>query len=309
MLTAILPLTTSGWKTRLDLERFRLQVISYDTYLEAGTFSKILVYVPDEELEKIKAQVSSWDTTQNIEVLSERPLLLLPDNSTIQKIGGYEGWYTQQLVKLNAALHISDPWYLTLDADVLCCKPTSLADLFPEGKALCTHDRKATHLHWWKSSYNVLKLKPNLTDRGCGVTPMLLHTDSVKSLLSKLDKIYKKPHNQALVELIKHGRKWTEYTLYWAHLSENLKTHDTLYSQVSLQSCGHWGGSWSDFKPNLSFNTQGKGKHFVVIQSKSGMHPTRLYAELKQYIDPSKKYDPKLRILPRPSTLLSPTDA
>jgi hypothetical protein len=57
--------------------------------------------------------------------------LFRPEGCRLSKGPGQwiSGWFVQQLVKLSIARIVSSPFYLTLDADVMCVRHTEYTDL------------------------------------------------------------------------------------------------------------------------------------------------------------------------------------
>ncbi|MGC1679795.1 MAG: DUF6492 family protein, partial [Pseudolabrys sp.] len=93
---------------------------------------------------------------------------LLPALRDFPKCGG---WYRQQLIKLAAANLVNTEFFLTLDADVILCKPLRLEDLVRSGRALLHPADRHKHTNWWRGSSQVLGVSANLSMPGMSVTP------------------------------------------------------------------------------------------------------------------------------------------
>ena len=74
---------------------------------------------------------------------------LLPALRDFPKCGG---WYRQQLIKLAAANLVNTEFFLTLDADVILCKPLRLENLVRSGRALLHPADRHKHTNWWERS-------------------------------------------------------------------------------------------------------------------------------------------------------------
>ncbi|KAK9832312.1 hypothetical protein WJX74_005951 [Apatococcus lobatus] len=111
----------------------------------------------------------------------------------------WNGWLTQQLVKLACAPLVRTPFYMVMDADIFAARPFSARDLFEQtpctdGSAVCDSkqehqlrakndchrlygDERDQNLEWWENTALNLQLDVKL-DWDCmpGVTPQIMAT-------------------------------------------------------------------------------------------------------------------------------------
>ena len=101
------------------------------------------------------------------------------------------GYTKQQVMKLASAARIRTEWYLTLDADVICTRRTGYADLIRDGRALVNMTPLGRHRDWHEDADRLLGTwlahEHNDEQQTLGVTPSLLHTESVRQLGAKLE--------------------------------------------------------------------------------------------------------------------------
>lgn len=202
-----------------DFDRFRILMRSLDRFCDPEMVETVLVVVRERERDDVRAAIVEESWRHRTEVITEESLGLLSEPS--------EGWFRQQIIKLAAADRIPTPFYLTLDADVICCKPVSYGDLVPGGRAAITLTSRRVHSDWWHQSAAILGVrprmrrfaprlwKPRLTThrQGMSVTPAVLSTGHVRELMRALERKWKTSVAQVLA-----ARPFTEYTLYFLYL-------------------------------------------------------------------------------------------
>jgi len=145
------------------------------------------------------------------------------------------GYIIQMLIKLAIADHVQTDYYITLDGDLLCTRTMKYRDiiLFEDNtknstlsvkrKAVNNPDRIKNHHLWWIGSDLVLQTDGIISQAGAeanafamGVTPAILHRNSVIQLHRYLESLYDTPWRSSLIEFSK-THPWTEYTLYYTH--------------------------------------------------------------------------------------------
>jgi hypothetical protein len=179
---AVLPLTLA------DARRAQILFRSLDSLFEPlGT---CYVVAPDHEVTALRR------------MLPRHAYELVPESALIPEIGYFRttarvrarlrivgppihGWYVQQLVKLAVANRVGTPFYLTLDSDVICVRPTRYDDLVRDGRALF-QTSPPNHPEWNDDAERVLALPRS--GRQYGVTPAVFATDAVKSLATHLER-------------------------------------------------------------------------------------------------------------------------
>jgi hypothetical protein len=155
----------------------------------------------------------------------DAPVLIISDqdfgdfkDSDFDREGSWSDWHFQQYLKMVISQHVKTPWYLCLDAD---CFLTGNGSLFDGKKAKVNTETQLgnENIGWWENSAKFLS--STIPDILCGVTPMLIHTDSMQSLCKK--------HGDFLKHWINHAA--SEYSLYWIYIQDKVKE---LYSFKSM---------------------------------------------------------------------------
>ena len=249
-LDAVLPLAGR------DLDRARILFRTLEAFFEPlGT---LWIVVPDAERAQI--DVPFGNVVADAEVVPELAGGALP-----------HGWYVQQLVKLAIADRIATPFYLTLDADVICVRPTRYDDLVVDGRALA-QITKPHHPEWNDDAERILGLPRS--PRQHGVTPALLARDGVLDLQQHLGDDWRA---RLLREL-----PWTEYALY----------------NTFLEGVGRWtdfhsnGGDRCIYGNNVWLASQWPGWHpkadgrycFSVVQSATRIPAADVWKRVGAYV-------------------------
>src|SRR5262249_29972582 len=135
-LQAVLPLIPR------DLERF--SVLARSLERNFGELGLVFVVVPDGVRAAMTEPIRRAAGALRIEIVPEGRWV--PDMASFWQL---PGWYKHQLVKIAAAQFVDTDYYLTLDADVICTRPTTAAALLPGGKAACFVIEKDEHPKWY----------------------------------------------------------------------------------------------------------------------------------------------------------------
>jgi len=158
-----------------------------------GTFAKMLIVVPDEEVTAFRNVFKSTGSEahtsyfqphnhqcsyccQNkkslplpfpVEVVADGILLSIPAamKEKLHQHARGAGYRLQMLLKLAVALLVETPFYLTLDLDVFMTRPTTREGFFVDGRALIQGEGwaggKTQHrAQWWAAAEQVLKTGP-----------------------------------------------------------------------------------------------------------------------------------------------------
>ncbi len=203
--------------------------------------------------------------------------------------GAMFGHNVQQIAKLEASRRVSTPYYLTLDADVLAVKRTTTDWLFPGGRARIIRMAEDGHRRWYETSATLLGLPRSRWNHG--VTPVMLHTASVRALLDYLEESGGPPQARGArgpgwrSELLRR-RGWTEYSLYHTFV-EARGSFEELYHAVEPGGWlgpSVWGASaWEGWSAHDAF--LGAGDHrFSVIQSTAGISAEAVYERIAPYM-------------------------
>jgi uncharacterized protein DUF6492 len=271
-LTAVLPLKTVGSHYAENLGRCDLLMASLRAFSAPGLWRKIYVICPGSEARSVERAARAWQGLP-IEVTGEDDLLPFFD-----RYPKTPGWFRQQLIKLNVASSLDTDFFLTLDPDVLLCKPVTFDDLCPGGRALTTLEPRRAHPEWWAASAALLGAEPDLDARGLSVTPALLSREICLGLAAELGRRHGVDWRDALLAAL--PSKWTEYTLYWL-AAQKLGLADRFHLDPSeaggrqLLAAGQnvWSkDDWASWRPERCFDPAEPG-FFCVVQSNTRVPP------------------------------------
>jgi hypothetical protein len=202
-LEAVLPLRTSGGYSGQDLQRARILIRSLDKFWAGECPLLLWIIARDESVKLIESSLCS--DRLRIEVVHETEML-----PQLLKHEHAPGWYKQQVLKLAAHKLVNSPFYLILDADLICTQPFSGETLIVEDKALTDWELKSVHAEWWEGSATVLRTSVGLEDFGFSVTPEVLSKHVCRKLLRHISYLYRTDWCDALLT----RPLWTEFTLY-----------------------------------------------------------------------------------------------
>lgn len=257
---AVLPLTLR------DYPRFEILDKSFKRFFK--DLGKCWIVTPDREFEQIKNLIQD-DRYCVISESSLAPEFKIFQKSRFSLFKVVPGWYKQQIIKIAIADKIETDFYLTLDADVICTRPTFFEDLVKEGRAVCyIHPtERNTQRDWYGWAEKVLRLKSRNREVLHNVTPVVLSKQAMFELQNYLSQIYQqiiiprtrrevraallKAYAQFLPQdssrraqllswrsLLSVSIPWTEYGLYYIFLEEtdrfdryHVLVEDSLYAK------------------------------------------------------------------------------
>lgn len=228
-LDAVLPLALR------DAERSRLLVESLARNLSG--LRRLWVVCPDPDVERIRDLLCDEALPFELRVEPERRIV--PEFGLGIRMSG---WFRQQLIKLAMSEHVTDGLYLTLDADVLCTRRVTAAELIGDGRGVCVSFPDETFRYWYERIEQVLRIRI-APGGGChNVTPALLHTGGMRALTAAIDeRIARGERSRGLRGLkqlwwlrrtrgdaryapwrvfLSAARPWTEYALYFSFLED-----------------------------------------------------------------------------------------
>jgi hypothetical protein len=267
-LDAVLPLTLA------DAERAGILFRSLERFFEP--LRTCLVVVPGRELAALRSHVPGG----RYELLAEDELV--PELPRHQARGRLKarlrvgmpahGWHVQQLVKLAAADAVATPFFLTLDADVICARPTAYEDLVRDGRAVA-QITPPHHPEWNDAAEQILGLPRS--GRQHGVTPAVLAREGVQALRRHLEHRSGQPWRRHLLRRL----PWTEYSLYGTFL-EGAGRWDELHvdgGEEALYGNGVWiHGQWREWDPAAFFGSP-DAPPFTVVQSATRIAPEEVW--------------------------------
>jgi hypothetical protein len=202
---AVLPLKIAGSHYDENLERLRLLFDSLEVFLALPAPLDICVICVPAEVERAREAFAGY---------RRLAIRFVSEETIVPGIGAHRaiGWYKQQALKLAFSRHATAPFYLTLDPDIMLCRPLAASDLVRDGRCFTSWMTKAEHPHWWEASGRVLGVVPTPATRGLNVTPNMLATEAVRALGDDLAARLAAP--DPWLALLDVQERWTEYTLY-----------------------------------------------------------------------------------------------
>lgn len=290
---AVLPLRAQ------DYERSRMLLLSLGRHFKTG---KVLVVVPASQVEAIRQRIDS-------ETFETPPIDVLPEQEVVPEFHRHprmKGWYKQQLIKLAAADWVSAPYYITLDADVVCTRPVTAALVLKDGKAPCFVLHGRYHASWYRNTRKVLALsapRPAITHN---VTPAILAVNGVRQLAAALEERVRQRQfssgwlgfRQRLSLRRQDGPQWraflaasvpwTEYALYYTFLEESgsFDAHHFVSEQALYASDSIWRNNQEEFvhwSPTELFEGDGP-PFFVVVQSNTQLSLEEIRNKFEPYL-------------------------
>lgn len=276
---AVLPATAK------DFDRFRRVLVPSlrKFFAPLGTCH---VVVPETDVSLFEGAVED----ARFQVVSE--VALIPELLDYRKIlrrvgtstGAGSGWFIQQLVKLSIARVVSTPFYLTLDADVICVKRVGIRDLVRDGRGIAVVYRSDSDVHggwyWWTEKV----LGFPRSGRTRGVTPALLSVEGVGQLCKFLQARVAHKGMTCEAYLLKK-LPWTEYTLYYSFL-EHMGLFDAYHfaAESALYENSVWHAKdFPGWDPQKSFHSE-RGFLFSVLQNDAVPSVDELVARIGPYL-------------------------
>lgn len=206
---AVLPLRVRGRDEIIP--RCRILLASLAAFAEPGLFDEIHVVAPARdrpEVERLCAERTSL------------PLTVLDEDAYLPTLGQHRfaaGWFRQQAIKLRAAERMQAPFFMTLDDDVILCKPLRRTDLIVGGRALLEPNPRTAHPDWWTGAALLLGVPPDLSRPGMFVTPAILARPICLRLFELLERRHQRAWSDTLLRQAKRPwlPRWSEYALYY----------------------------------------------------------------------------------------------
>ncbi len=285
-----------------DLPAFGLQLRSLRKFFNIQDIETFLVVVNKEDQGTVEAFVEAENKKfkgvfpfRVVTAASLIPeLTFLTKHSESETAPYYQthkfGYITRMIVKLAAGEWFSG-FYLALDADVLCTRPSSFTQLIHDGRATVNaHDVTASTSYQWKGALHVLDgPAPVQHTRAFGGVPALYHRSAVHKLKTYLEIVYQQPWRYSLLRYL-YG--WTDSSLYFSFLKmagmfeqyhavlpEGVVQQGMLVAGTGTVSADAWENA--DFSSVFDANYQGSFAHFHKLQERVG---TSAAAEIEKYL-------------------------
>ncbi len=243
-LTLVMPVTLrenrrlgllSTWRKTPDLggeHRLRFALASLVAKFDMRDLSECLLICPADEVAAISRLAKSVTSDPRVRIVPE--LDICPDilRAVDPKTGTIRGWYAQQMLKLAAAEHITTPFYLTCDSDIVCFRKCSAASLITAGRAACGTESYQVYTRIYTPEFAAAesRIKQRRMDAACELlggerttqytgrfyseTPVLFHTEAMQAMLAHLSE----RHHRSWAEVLATEDQWTEISLYFVYL-------------------------------------------------------------------------------------------
>ena len=193
----------------------------YGKYLETEYIDNFYIVCPENDISIINKYTNKYPHI---------PFKFVSEDLLHSNINNIEGWFKQQLIKLNVYSIIKTEYYLIVDSDLYLNQPFRYKDLFQENKIKCSYEPwqelnnkyYSTNSNWWRNSCNILNFNvENLYGKTdlMGVTPQIMITKKVEELIEYIKNTYEEEWQKIISDI-----KFTEYTLYWIFLLINNNT-------------------------------------------------------------------------------------
>jgi len=295
-LDAVLPLTLR------DVERAEILRSSLSKYFpELGT---LWIVVPDPQLPAIREALRK----QKVEA---QDLRLVPETEIVPEFRltpTLRGWYKQQVIKLAIAEHVASRAYLTLDADVICTRPFTVAEAAPDlvPYFVIPEDR---HPRWYRHTEAALGMKAIRKGVVHNVTPAILVRDAVLEIRDYFEhkplilsvrgvkqaialgrsRFGKKVKFARWRLMLAAGAPWTEYALYYTYLEAtghirnfHVETAQAIYD-IERSCWQNDKDNFGEWDPAPCFEGQGP-PWFVVVQSNTQLDPAIVWDKVERYL-------------------------
>jgi len=280
---AVLPLRLSGGYQEHDLGRARMLLHSLEHFWGGPEVLRLIVIAPEGDVEAIRAAL----VPRHVRVVVVREGLLLPGLAEVPEVGG---WFRQMALKLAAHVLVEGPFFLTLDADLVCIRPVSADRLVREGRALTDWESRNLHRPWWAGSAAALGVEEAAERRpGMAVTPELLATEVLRRLQRAL---CAEGGPEAWMRLMRRPGLWSEYSLYTLFAERqgllDRYHHDLAWMRASGLALRARQSLWSaaqlqDWQPEDAFAPEAVG-FFMVCQSSTRIPPREIWERLAPFI-------------------------
>jgi Family of unknown function (DUF6492) len=270
LLEAVLPISDRE-KVRRNVDRATMTFESLNFFWCDRARPLVLhVVAPDSEVEDLRDAFSAiLSRAKNLAVTFRKESEISPvfDGSESRGIA------KQMLIKLAGFRFVSSPFYLTLDTDVVACKPFGPQHLIKGG--LAVNDWQVPSMtNWWLRSAAILGLEADLSRPRMFVTPQILSTEISSRLATFLqERFLGEDWMRGLMNRYsgEHPDIWTEYTLYDLFAEANGLKHRYHLGpgegDLSSVDNGVWfSDQFAAWQPELAIAGDRPG-YFLVIQS------------------------------------------
>jgi hypothetical protein len=239
---------------------------------------------------------------------------IVPEGQWVPDMASFRhlpGWYKHQLVKLAAAEFVETSYYLTLDADVICTRPTTAAELLPGGKAACFVIEKDEHPQWYDGAEAVLGVRAPRRGILHNVTPAVWAKKGVLELIEHLDEVARRRawasglrglqqrlfftmhgwgphrHREPWRGWLAASRPWAEYAMYFTLLEATGRFDQyhfrSDYCIYDVERSVWWKADFDEWDATPLFGGAGP-PYFAVIQSNTEVPAEHVWQKLAPWL-------------------------
>lgn len=262
---------------RGDFERARLLLTTLRHF--SHPIQMLTVSVPRRELDEANSKLAGFGGWIRL-VADEDLLELSRPIRFLRWLGVPLGARIQMLLKLKFTARSKAAAVLMLDADCLLVRDSKLGDFLSSGRLLTVRYPSMNHARWYKDSAAILGVEG--LRRSHGVTPALLHPQSVRRLFARLGGAVS---GKVERRLILTRRIWTEYALYFTSF-EPSGDYDAVHQEISYDT---WYASavwhpkdWDGWMVGDQVSNIAEGGQFSLVQSWVGISPLEIERRLRE---------------------------
>jgi hypothetical protein len=280
-LEAVVPVRLSGAHERLTGARFQLLLESLELHWVDPAPLRLTVVGMAEELGQLR-ELAAVRAGLELRFLDERRLIGDP------RIMALPGWFKQTFIKLLFAGICEADAYLYLDADVVCVRDLSLADLIQDGLAVSGWEPKGAHPGWWAASRRVLGRQASDRTWGLTVTPNVL----ARAIAAAIPAFLAAGGHDPLTTLLAHTGDaeacWVENAIY-TEMGEMTGDLDRLHATLSYHTpyrsdADIWALAELDTWRPVEALAAAPHARFVVVQSTMGLDPAYVRQRLAPFL-------------------------
>ncbi len=251
VMDAVLPLIVNG-DGRRDLDRAVLQGRTLRHFFSRDEMLRVHVVGRGEELPRISEALKPLETPWlRYFFRDERDVdPRMTDSQT-------KGWHKQQIIKMAAPEWLGAPFWLTLDADVICVRPVCVSDLLPDGRALLDHVRVSDVpiFERWADGTRVLlgMVAPPLSV-SMSITPLIYARPAMQAAFAMIEFAHGRPWKDVLLDRAIVGQiedlgfhSWAEQHIYYlAAVRAGLLGQCHAISGIDVSACLIQSGIWTE---------------------------------------------------------------
>ena len=262
----VLPLKPCNGERGSDLDRAKNGLIaSIKRFCDPNFLRCLTIITPSEDVASVTAAFKGEEIPIN--VIDENEILPTDKIASIPR----RGWYLQQLLKIGYSRFCKTPAYITMDADVFLINVIDQR-LIKDRRLPGQFEPISCHPGWWTTSAKVLQSKKVAGDveprHGYGVTPAFIDTNIMQNLIKRIEYLARIQSEPSWYEYLSKrttntDNTWTEYSLYWTFIINNVDPYRYYYSKNIYKFSHHIG----QIKKEIHSGINQDSPLFAVLQS------------------------------------------